>query len=114
MDTYCGSTSRPRRPKARNLVFGADLTPTKGYSPVCKLAIAICSATDAHSPQRLRSRNAVIEARFYMKTRFFLTQILCSLRDWLLSLSITMATQNSNLADDLRSAARLPNMMRPR
>ena len=80
MDICCGSTSRQRRPKARNLVFGSDSTPTKGRSPVCKSAIAICSATVARSPQPLRSRNAAIEAKFYMRTRSSLTQILCSRR----------------------------------
>src|SRR5262245_50525900 len=100
MDICCDSTSRQRRPKARNLVFGSDSTLTKEHSPACKSAIAICSDTVARLPQRLRSRNAAIEAKFYIRTRSFLTQILCSPRGCLLSLSITTATQNLNWADD--------------
>src|SRR2546423_6693430 len=101
MDICCGSTSRQKRPKAKNLVSGSDLIHTKGRSPACKSAIAICSATGGHSQQPLRSRNAVIEVKSYMRIRSSLIQILYSGRDCLLSLLIMMATQNSSWADDL-------------
>src|SRR5262249_40935610 len=103
-----------RRPKARNLVFGADSTPTKGHLPGCKLAIAICSAMGAHSRQRLKSHNVVIEERFCIGTRSSLTLTLFLPHDHSLSLLIMMAIRNSNWVDDVSSAARVPNTTRLR
>src|SRR5258707_8081558 len=114
MDICCGSTSRQRKPKARNLVFGWDSTLTKGHSPACKSAIAICSATAVRSPQQLRSRNAAIEAKFYIRTHSSSIQILYSLRDCLLSPLITMGTQNLKWVDDSSSVAKLLNTTRRR
>src|SRR5215469_12766436 len=114
MDICCGSTSRPRRPKAGNLVFGVDSTRTKEHLQVCKSAIAICSATVARSPQPLKCRNAAIEARFYIRIRSSLIQILYLLRERLLSLSITTVIQNLNWADDSNSAEKLPKTTRLR
>src|SRR5262245_30207391 len=100
MEICYSSTPQQKRPRAGNLVFGLDSTLTKEHWPAYKSAIAICSATGAHSPQPLRSRNAAIEAKFCMRTRSSLTQIFCLRQKCTLSLLITTATQNLSWADD--------------
>src|ERR1051326_6299065 len=101
MDICCISTFRQRKQKAKNSDFGAVSTLTRERLPACKSAIGTCSVTAGRLRLALRSRNAVIEVKSYTRILSFLTPILCSLRDCLLSLSITTATQNSSWADDL-------------